>query len=260
MERQPKVLFYDIETSPIIGYTWGVWQQDVVQIKEDWQILTIAWKWIGDKKVSVIGQDDLPGYKPGVNNDLEITKVLRELLDQADIVVAHNGNQFDQKKVRTRIVIHGLEPPSPFKQLDTKQIAKQYFAFTRNNLKWIAKDLQVAQKGDPGGFETWEGCLAGDKKAWKHMKKYNKQDIPPLEDIYLKFRPWVHNHPNMARLGDRPDACPKCFAVGTMTRQGYKRTTVGKKPQYKCTSCGGWCSARQALNNKEDVKPSYVNA
>lgn len=260
MNKNPRILVYDIETSPIIGYTWGVWQQNVTHVLEDWQILSVAWKWLGEKELRCVGQDDLPGYVPGINNDIEVVKKLRDLLDEADIVIAHNGNSFDQKKVQTRIIMHGLATPSPYKQIDTKIVAKRYFAFTRNNLKWIAKDLKVAQKGDPGGIETWQGCLAGDAKAWKHMKKYNKQDIPPLEDIYLKMRPWITNHPNMARISDRPEACPKCSAVNSMKKEGFSYTTVGKKQQYSCTKCGGWCTGRTPLKTDEDSRPNYVNS
>ncbi len=258
--REARVLIYDIETSPLIGYTWSVWETNVIDILEEFQILTFAWKWLGEKQVHVLGQDDTKGYKPGVNNDKELVKKLHQLFDEADIVVAHNGNSFDQKKVQTRMMIHGMRPPSPYKQIDTKLVAKRYAAFSRNNLKWLAKDLKTHnQKGDPGGFETWQGCMAGDKKAWRKMKKYNKGDITSLEDLYLEFLPWMTNHPNMARIKNLPDACPKCGTSGKMQSRGTRVTNVGKYFRYQCQHCGGWGSSRTAFSAKEDVKPSYVN-
>lgn len=260
MEREARVLIYDIETSPIIGYTWGVWDTNVIEIIDDYQILTVAWKWLGEKTVHCIGQDDMKGYKPGVNNDKEVVKKIHELMDEADIVVAHNGNSFDQKKVQARMMIHKMRPPSPYKQIDTKLIAKRYAAFTRNNLKWLNKDLKLDnQKGDPGGFETWQGCLAGDKKAWKRMKKYNKGDITSLEDLYLEFLPWVTNHPNMARIKNLPDACPKCGVPGKMQSRGTRVTNASKFLRYQCQACGGWGSAVKAFGKDEDVKPSFNN-
>lgn len=257
-EREPRVLIYDIETSPIIGYTWGVWQTDVIQIKEDWQILTVAWKWLGDKKVRCVGQDDFDDYMPGVNNDLQVIKTIHKLFDEADIVIAHNGNSFDQKKVQARMMIHGMNPPSPYKQIDTKLVAKRYAAFSRNNLKWLAKDFHVAQKGDPGGFGTWEGCMAGDAKAWKQMKKYNKQDIPPLEDIYLKMLPWITTHPNMGRLMNKINVCPKCGSEELQSR-GYRVTNVTRYRRLQCQKCGGWCSRRLGEGKLDDIKPTHVN-
>jgi hypothetical protein len=257
-DRKARVLIYDIETSPLIGYTWGVWQQDVVKVLHEWQILTVAWKWFGEKKVHCIGQDDFKNYKKGVNNDIEVVKRIHELFDEADIVIAHNGNSFDQKKCQARMMVHGMAPPSPYKQIDTKLVAKRYAAFTRNNLKWLAQDLGVAQKGDPGGIATWEGCLNGDPKMWKKMKQYNKQDIPPLEDLYIKFLPWISNHPNIGRLLNKTDVCPKCGSDKLQSR-GYRVTNVTKYRRAQCQSCGGWCSFRIADKQETDDKPGYVN-
>lgn len=239
-----RILVYDIETSPLVAYTWGTWQTDVIEVIEDYQILTVAWQWVGEKKVHVKGQDDFKGYKPGVNNDTEIVKLLHSLYDEADAVVAHNGDRFDQKKSLARMLIRGLKPPSPYKQIDTKKIAKRVGAFTSNKLKDLANDMNVAQKGDSGGFETWKGCLEGKKKAWKQMKKYNKQDIPPLMDLYLKFRPWDNNAVPLNVIEDKPWACPKC-AVGTMHKGTKYRATNNKLYQYyRCSHCGGMSKKR----------------
>lgn len=258
-EREARILIYDIETSPLIGYTWGVWQQDVIEVMQDFQILSVAWRWYGESKLHVVAQDDFKGYKPGKLDDRAVVETLHKLWDEADIVIAHNGNQFDQKKVRARIAIHRLPPPSPFFQIDTKQVAQRYFGFTKNNLKDLAKMLGVEhQKGDPGGFGTWKGCLAGDVKAWKHMKKYNKQDIPPLEEIYTILRPWITNHPNLARITNRPETCPKC-GQSKWESAGWRTTNVTRYRRYRCRNCGGYASQRFGLGKEHDVKPSYVN-
>jgi len=244
---RPKVLIYDIETTPIKGYVWGIWQQDVIKVIDDWQILSVAWKWLGEKQVHVIGQDDLPGYKPGVIDDKKVVQHIHSLFDEADIVIAHNGDSFDQKKAQARMIIHGMRPPSPYKQLDTKKIAKRYAAFTSNRLKDLARGFNVSLKGDPGGFETWEGCMAGDPKAWAKMKRYNKQDIPPLEDIYKRLLPWIENHPSMAILSGQLHTCPKCGG-GPLQRRGTRKvnktTTVQR---YQCQNCGGWSTDRTNL-------------
>jgi hypothetical protein len=241
---KPKVLIYDIETSPIIGFTWGIWQTDVIKVKEDWQILSVAWKWLGEKGVHVLGQDDFPDYQPGVNNDKSIVEFIHGLFDTADIVIAHNGDSFDQKKCQARMIIHNMAPPSPYKQLDTKKIAKRYAAFTSNKLGDLAKGFNVSLKGSPGGFETWLGCLDGDPKSWARMKRYNKQDIPPLEDIYKKLLPWITNHPAMNVLNGKPESCPKCGGGPLHSRGLTAPTKTGRRNRYQCTSCWGWCQSR----------------
>jgi hypothetical protein len=255
-----RILAYDIETSPLISYTWGTYQTDVIEVIEDYQILTVAWQWVGEKKVHVIGQDDFKGYKPGVNDDTELVKFIHTLYCEADAVVGHNSISFDDKKVQTRMLIRGLPPPTPYKQIDTKRIAKRIGSFTSNKLKDLAKDLSVAQKGQSGGFETWKGCLAGNPKAWKQMKKYNKQDIPPLVDLYLKFRPWDKQAIPLNVMESRPESCPKC-AGDRMTRcNTYTHVKTGAVYEYyRCMAlgCGGMAKRRVPIDSFKKVE--YVS-
>lgn len=254
MAKKPRILCYDIETSPIISYNWGIWEQNAIEIIEDWQILSVAYRWLGEKKVYCVAQCDFPNYKPGVNNDTNVVKFMHGLFNEADIVVAHNGDSFDAKKARSRMLIRGLQPPSPYKQIDTKLIAKRVGAFTSNRLKDLANDLDIARKGDPGGFETWKGCLMGNPRAWARMKRYNKLDIPPLEELYLRLRPWMTNHPSVAILSDKPDGCPKCGHTVLQSR-GSSVTSTGKKQRYQCQGCGGWSYGRKI----EKAGNLYVN-
>lgn len=252
-------LVWDIETSPLISYTWGIWQQDVIEVIEDYQILSVAWQWVDKKTVYVIGQDDFKDWKPGVNSDVNVVKKIWELLDECDYAVAHNGDQFDIKKVNTRMMVHGLTPPSPYKQLDTKKIAKRVAGFTSNRLKHLANDLSVAQKGDPGGFGTWKGCLAGDPKAWAKMKRYNKQDIPPLMDLYLKFRPWDKSAFPLNVATGRPESCPKCGGTKMNAGMKYHSTKTGAYQYFRCQSCGGMAKSRIPEYKQATEKVKYVS-
>lgn len=254
-----KGLVFDIETSPLIAYTWGMYEESVIEVIEDYQILSIAWQWVGEKKVYVKGQDDFKGYKPGVNNDKELVKFIWTLLDECDYAVAHNGDQFDIKKVNTRMMIHGLTPPSPYKQLDTKKIAKRVGGFTSNRLAHLAKDLDVNRKGDAGGFATWKGCLAGDPKAWKKMKQYNKQDIPPLMDLYLKFRAWDKSSFPVNAYEGRPSSCPKCGGENMIAGSKYSSSKSGLRYQFfRCRDCGGMAKGRLAENRLTEPRMAYV--
>lgn len=254
-----RILVWDIETSPLITYAWGIWEANAIEIIEDKQVLSVAWQWVGENKVHVVGQDDLAGYIPGVNNDSAIIQLIWELLEEADAEVAHNGDAFDVKIVNSRMMIHGLKPYSSVKQIDTKKIAKRVAGFTSNRLKDLARDLNVSQKGDPGGFATWKGCLAGDKKAWKQMKKYNKQDIPPLMDLYLKFRAWDNSGFNLNVAEGRPEACPKCAGEKINAGMKYRATNTNLYQYFKCLDCGASIKSRLPEPKEKDERMIYVN-
>lgn len=253
-----KGLVWDIETSPMIVYKWAVWDDGIIEMIEDKQVLSVAWQWVGEKKVHVKGQDDFKGYKPGVIDDKAIVTFIRDLLDQCDYEVAHNGDQFDVKVVNARMLVHGLTPPSPYKQIDTKKIAKRIGGFTSNRLKDLAQSLSVAQKGDSGGFSTWKGCLAGDKKAWKQLKKYNKQDIPPLMDLYMKFRPWDNSGVPLNVLNNRPDSCPKCGGTRINAGMKYRATSAQLYQYFRCMNCGGNIKRRLPEPREPDERMQYV--
>lgn len=258
-QQHSRGLVFDIETSPIISYNWGIWGQNAIEVIEDFQILSIAWQWVDEKRVYCVGQDDFDDYIPGVNNDANVVKKAWELLDACDYEVAHNGDQFDVKKLNARFMVHNLPPPSPYKQIDTKKIAKRVSGFTSNRLKDLARELHVNQKGDPGGFATWKGCLAGDPKAWAKMKKYNKQDIPPLMDLYLKFRPWDKSSFALNVATSRPDACPKCGGEHMHAGTKYRATNTNLYQYYRCADCGGMAKSRIPEYRQATDKVKFTN-
>lgn len=236
--KQARVLLYDIESMPIIATVWGKYEQNFVWSIQDWYIFCFAYKWLGEKKTHVVSIDDFSGYKVGTNDDKQIVKRLHELFNEADVIVAHNGDSFDQKKTQARMIINGFDPPAPYKQIDTKKVAKRYFNFTSNKLDDLGTYLGLGNKLETGGYELWKKCMEGEKKSITLMKKYNKQDVVLLEKVYLKMRPWMTNHPKMGVLDGRPTACDNCGH--NVLHQHTKKALAGQgwRMQYKCAGCG----------------------
>jgi hypothetical protein len=240
----PRILIWDIETAPNLGYTWGKWQQDVIAFEHEWYLLSIAWKWHGESAVHVRGLDDYKRYDRDPENDFELAKLAHALFDEADIVVAHNGKEFDTKKAQARMIAHGFDPPSSFREVDTLKIARANFAFTSNRLDDICRLLGIGGKKETGGFGTWRGCLRGDPKAWRKMKRYNRHDVVLLEQLYERLRPWG-KHPNVATMVDRSDACPTCGSTKGFLSKGYSYTPLSRRKRWKCKACGASVSDRK---------------
>lgn len=235
---KPKILLFDIETSPNLAFVWGKYQQDVIEFKEEWYLLSFCAKWL-DGETIVKGLIDYPSYKKEPANDRELVTDLWKLFNEADIIIGHNGDKFDIRKSNTRFIEHWLTTPEPYKTIDTLKVAKKYFSFNSNRLDDLGRRLGVGRKVKTGGFELWLGCINGDSKAWDLMKKYNKQDVLLLERIYLKLRPWIQNHPNVAIISSREEACPACRSFN-LQRRGFGFTKSGKFPRYQCMDCGKW--------------------
>lgn len=239
MNKKSKVLIFDIETSANLGYVWGKWETNVIEFKEEWHMLCYSYKWLDEKTTHVVALPDFPGYKKDKKNDMQLVKSLWELFDQADVIVAHNGNSFDIKMSNVRFAKHKLGVPSPYKQQDTKLIAKKYFRFLGNSLNDLAKFFGFGEKVKHEGFEMWLSCDNGDMKTWAKMKKYNKQDVVLLDKIYNELRAWTKSPCKSNTNGFCPDiACgsDKLQKRGTEVRKGgvrYQRLV--------CLSCGQWC-------------------
>jgi DNA polymerase elongation subunit (family B) len=250
MNKEKKILLFDIETSPNLSYVWGHYEQNVIEHNKEWHILSFSAKWLGDKSIITKGLCDYKTYKKDKEDDCEITKELWKLFDEAEIIIAHNGDQFDIKKVNARFVYHGLNPPTPYKTVDTKKIAKKYFSFNSNKLTDLGKHFGLGEKVKHSGFEVWTGCMMGDKKSWKEMLKYNKQDVVLLEKIYLKLRSWHTSHPNLEPFDkDRP-VCPICGSHHVQKR-GTAVTKMNRYTRYQCQECGAWFRGKPEDINKE---------
>lgn len=229
--KKPSILFIDIETTPNLAWTWGYYETDVLEIVREWEILSVAWKFTTNAGVTFYGQND---YTEEV-----IVKGIWTLLNSADIVVAHNGDRFDVRKINAKFLKYGLTPPSPYKTVDTKTVAKRYFALNSNKLDYIAKYLEIGGKLVHTGISLWFDCMEGKAEAWKKMREYNIQDIKLLEKIYLKLRPWIKNHPNLADFTE-VIACPKCGEEHDFKRKGTRQVGILTKQRYVCNACGGW--------------------
>ena len=234
---KPKILFLDIETQPDLVWTWGVYESNALEVKEHWQMLSFSAEWM-DGAIITKGLCDYSGYKPG-GSDKRLSKDIWDLLDEADIVVAHHGKQFDIKKINARFIAHCMTPPSPYQVVDTLTELRRLAAFSSNKLDWICKQLDIGGKIVHQGWALWRGCMNGDEKCWKKMKKYNRHDIVLLKELYYALQPWLRQP--SAGLWDPNAVCPNP-ACGSMdvTRQGLKRTRTRVYQQFKCKQCGSW--------------------
>lgn len=259
MPGKPRVLFLDIETAPILGYVWSLWQQNVAlnQIKQDWFVISWAAKWLDEKEVLYQDQRN----KRYIENDKAILKILWNLLDEADIVVTQNGVQFDAKKINARFILNKLKPPSSYRHIDTKILAKRHFAFTSNKLEYLTDKLctkykKLKHKKFPG-FELWRECLAGNLEAWAELETYNKHDVLSLEELYKELSPW-DTKINFNVYHDSEETVCQC-GHPVMIKYGYAYTNSGKFQRYRCKQCGADYRGKTNLLSKMKIKELKVS-
>jgi DNA polymerase elongation subunit (family B) len=239
-ELMANILIFDIETAPHLAYVWSAWKNNIY--KDQWQskgyIMSFAAKWLGS--------DEIIYEENRHNDDKQLVSRLFSLFDEADVVVAHNGDKFDIPYVTGRGIVHGFKPYSPFHSIDTLKVARKNMRVTNNTLENLCVELGLPLKGGHknfDGFKLWKECLRQNDDAWDEMKEYNVQDIVSLEALYLRLRPYMRNHPNVSESCE----CPKCNSFDVQ-RRGYIKSKVGLTYQrYYCKSCGGWHRSKTSI-------------
>lgn len=257
-ENKPKILLLDLETAPILGYIWQLFDQNVAlnQIHSDWYILSWCAKWLGSPEDEVMYMDQRNAKN--IEDDSEILKPLWKLLDEATIIITQNGKKFDEKKINARFILNGFKPTSSFRHIDTFQLAKARFGFTSNKLEYMTDKLCTKYKkidhSDFAGFKLWSECLKGNIEAFESMKKYNCYDVLSLEELYLKLRPWDRKHPNLNVYDeDTEENSCTCGSV-EFAKHGFVYTNHGKFQRYVCKKCGAESRDKTNLLNKSKRK------
>lgn len=251
----PRILIWDIETSHNIVAVFQLRNQDWIHpdnILQERYIICASWKWLGEKTVHTVSVlDDPKLYAKDPHNDLHVIKTIHGVLSQADAIVHHNGNAFDNKFVETRILVHGLDPLPPIPHIDTLKVAKLRFLFNSNSLDYLGALLGVGRKlKHPTGW--WLDVLKGGSKAIsaiRGMAKYNKVDVLLLEKVFLKLRPYMPDYLNRQMFGCK-GKCPRCGSNKVQLR-GLHRSLTRLYQRMHCQACGGWFRAQKSAGGAQ---------
>lgn len=249
----PAILLYDIETAPSLVYTWTQWDANVIATKEDWYMLCFAYKWSGQKKTDFVAVTHAPKYKSGDTNDQWVAHRLSSLFDRADVTVAHNGDNFDRKKANARFLYHDIDPPSPYRTVDTLKETRKHFKHYSNALNELGRFHQVGSKTPHTGVKLWLDCMDGDPAAWKTMEKYNRQDVTLLEDVFELIKPWIDPIGLNHNFWSEQPVCRKCGGSDLM-RRGFHRTRVSEFQTWQCKTCKSYTQGNARTNNYGGIR------
>lgn len=234
---KPKVLILDCETLPNICYAFDLYSYKNPQmlIKEK-AIITFAYKWLGEKESYVIVAD-------APYDDKNLCEKINEIIGQADYAIAHFGDKFDFRFIRSRCLFHGIKPTPVVPQIDTYKLAKKYFHLNANKLDYLGTYLKVGRKHHTT-FKLWADCANGKKSAIKEMAAYNKQDVLLLEKVFLAMLPHVESKINHNLFSDNEKVvCDNCGSH-RIQKRGFLVSKVLRRQRYNCKKCGAWFSKR----------------
>lgn len=234
----PKILTLDIETAPAQVYVWDIFRPiiGIDQIISPTRVICLAAKWHHEKRVRFLAEWD----------HIDFIEHTRDLLDEADIVVTYNGNNFDIPHLNREFDAYGLAHPSPFHSVDLYRAVKKRERHLSHKLAWVSQQKAIAEKADSGGFQTWLDLASEDEKvrakAQRKMKAYNIQDVRTTEQLFDNMLPHL-SLPNFALYSEEVDGALLCPAGHErFKKDGWKVTRTRRYQQYQCLDCGRYFS------------------
>ena len=232
-ESGVKRLFWDIETSPNIGFFWRASEKAFIpyeNVIREGAVICFCYKWEGEKKVCSLVWDD--------GDDREAVKAFLKVARTADEMVAHYGDQFDLKWLNARCLKHGLTPLSEPKTVDTFQIAKRRFSLNSRRLDYLG-NLLFGKGKIKTDFAMWSAItLDNDKAALKRMVAYCMEDVRLLERVYHELSRFSGPKTHAGVLGGGPRwSCPGCGSR-SVVRRGRKVSGKGVvEHRMECSDC-----------------------
>src|SRR6478736_5103576 len=173
---EPRILMLDLETTPNLGYIWGLWNQNISikQLVSSTEVICFGARWYGEEDVEIRST-----FHDGKQVMLDR---IWTLMDEADAIAGWNTKGFDVKHLNREFIENGMNPPSPHIDIDLMLKSKAAFRFPSNKLDYFVQKMGIGKKVSHEGFELWVKCMAGDKDAWDRMYEYQKQDVDLLID------------------------------------------------------------------------------
>jgi len=243
--NKPRILFFDIETTPNLAFVWDLGKQYVNydNLYKERKVSVICYKWSNSKNVESLtmnlNKHNLLSYDDDA--DKEMLKRFVKVYDQADLTVGHNALKFDIATIRSRLVKHGLTDISPV-ILDDTYLASINIRFNSHKLDYLSKYLELGRKAS-NGFHLWTAVMNGDKQALDQTVSYCKQDVLLTERVYKRVLPYIKTRLNKSIFTEDSRICPSCGQYRLILHKLSVSANHAKRIQYRCTNCGKYSTS-----------------
>lgn len=232
MATTDRILAFDIEASNLAA-NFGL-------------LLSFGSKIVGKRGISVLNILD---YMDEAGGDIiRAEKVLlmdvSEILLNAEVWLSHYGGRgrYDQNFLNTRLLYHRLPvlPPN-HAHVDTWKVSARDLRLSNNRLNTISEFLETKGEKNKIKPEQWIRALGGHRPSMDYIVEHNRRDVQVLEEVYLRLRPLVTDHPKVGR--------GKCEACGSshVNYHGLHLAQQRRYRRFQCMQCGKWGRDRKAL-------------
>lgn len=232
-----KILLVDMELSYALAYVFPSKREQYVsakQIRHHQFCICAAWMWDHEVSRQVVKvTDDKVRFKKNFRDDFIVAIKLHDLMTEADVIVAHNGDAFDIKHANTLFIKHGLGPIPEKKSIDTLKVARRYFNFAGNDLDSLSKRFGGRGKNSK---PCWFKLTDGDEKEINKAAKYCLNDVKELKRVLDAIKPYMRNLSALQNIS----GITECLCCGSKRISNKGNILYSKKiyKRLKCKECG----------------------
>ena len=242
MNKKPKILYYDIETTPLLAYIWRCGKQVVrhnqlAKSNKKYDIICITYCWNDGKPAKSLDW----GYLE--QDSSKMIEKFDEIIREADITIGKNSDSFDVKHINTLRMLSGL-PGMPEWSMYTDDLQKQmkkHFYLPSYSLDYFSELLGFGGKMKME-FSDWihivEQTRGEGRKRFAKMIEYGKKDVEDTRAIWehceKHFTPKFNaNHLNKGMV------CSNCGSEN-IRKNGTRYRGQTKYQHFYCNGHGGY--------------------
>jgi hypothetical protein len=253
--EHPRILFFDLETKPLLAYIWQLGKQVVRhgQLHNEHAqpgIICVTYCWNDGKKAQSIDW----GYEE--QDTKKVVEQFDEIIRSADHVIGKNNKRFDNKVLNACRMLNGLEGYPEWMRYtdDLEQQMRRYFRLPSHSLDYISGQLGYGGKIKME-FQDWIDIVeknSNGQKALKKMIKYGLKDVEDTRKIWNKLEQHFEPRFNVAIHKEIKDACKRCASTD-IKKNGTKCSGGVKYQEYYCNSCYQY-AGRHSISRKDGRK------
>jgi DNA polymerase elongation subunit (family B) len=122
-----------------------------------------------------------PVWDRSAADDSAVVRALIERIAQADVLLAHNGADFDLPYIRSRAKRWGMPLPPDRPILDPCVIARKRLRLSHNTLASLLSFFDIIERKTPLDPTVWaKAALARDTRAMIKIERHCKADVDAL--------------------------------------------------------------------------------
>lgn len=225
-----RILSWDIEASNLAA-DFGI-------------VLCVGFKEIGKGKATVYSLLDYTNGGDLIKAEKQLLKDVSTRLLDSEVWLTHFGTYYDIPFINTRLLYHNLPilPPS-FPHVDTWKTARGKLKLRNNRLNTISEFFRTKDSKNAIKPEQWIRAMGGHEPSMAYIVEHCRRDVLVLEEVYLKLRCLVGDHPNLAVNREHCGVCQD----GKLIKRGFHLTRTRKYQRYQCNGCGAWSKGSKPI-------------